>query len=52
MLGSPGFYLLSSHHGVFDAVVHPPLILFADIPIALETFDLPSKASAVLISGE
>ena len=45
-------HLLACDNCVLDAIVHPTLILLADITIALKTLDLASKASGEVITGE
>ena len=45
-------HLFACDNCVLDAIVHPTLILFADIPIALKALDLASKASGKVVTGE
>ena len=43
-------YLFACNQGVLYAIVHSPLILLADISIALEGFDFPSKARGEVLA--
>ena len=45
-------YLFASHHCVLYAVVHVLLVLFGDVAVALEPFDIPRKPGGVVIAGE
>ena len=44
--------LFACDQRVLDAAVHPPLVLLADITIALKALDFASKACRKVLAGE
>ena len=45
-------HLFACDQCVLDAAVHPPLVLLADITIALKALDLAGKACCKVLAGE